>query len=130
MPKARILVVDDSKIVLTGFRGILEEAGYEVETAQSGKEAVEKVKSRDFDIVYTDMLMPGMNGSELCEEVKKISSKTPVVLFSGSPQGVANHQTNFIISGGTEKFLRKPLSKNEILHVTKEVLREQHEKNK
>ncbi|MGA2466584.1 MAG: response regulator [Thermodesulfobacteriota bacterium] len=58
MPNPRILVIDDEMI-----KRILEEDGYEVETALSGMEAFEKMKGNPFDIVITDLKMPGINGT-------------------------------------------------------------------
>ncbi|MFH1287725.1 MAG: response regulator [bacterium] len=124
MCKGRILIVDDIEIVLTALQRVFEDAGYYVRTALNGKEAVETVKRESFDIVYTDMIMPGMNGVEVCKEIKSISPDTEVILFSGTAHGVAKYQIEFIASGGREELLRKPLSKNEMLGVTEKILQE------
>jgi two-component system response regulator PilR (NtrC family) len=59
----RILVVDDEMIVCESCKRILEEEGYEVETALSRREAFEKMKQNPFDIVITDLKMPGIDGA-------------------------------------------------------------------
>ena len=122
MSKARILVVDDDKLVLMGFQKILKEAGYDVKTTQSGKEAIEIVKNEKFDLVYTDMKMPEMNGADVCKGIKEISPELTVVLFSGSPRGVADKQFDFLMCGGIDKYIRKPLSSAEIIKTTEELL--------
>ena len=63
MPNPRILVVDDEVIVCESCKRILEEEGYEVETALSGREAFEKMKDNPFDIVITNFKMPGIDGT-------------------------------------------------------------------
>jgi len=62
---SRILVVDDEMIVCESCKRILEEEGYEVDIALSGKEAFEKMKGNPFDIVITDLKMPGIDGMEV-----------------------------------------------------------------
>lgn len=130
MLKGRILVIDDVQLVLTGLRRIFEDAGHYVETALSGEEAVEAVKRMRFDIVYTDMIMPGMNGVEVCKEIKSMSPDTEVILFSGTAHGVAKYQIEFIASGGREELLRKPLSKGEMLEATEKILQEMKKRSK
>jgi len=63
VPNPRILVVDDEVIVCESCKRILEEEGYEVETALSGREAFEKMKDNPFDIVITNFKMPGIDGT-------------------------------------------------------------------
>ena len=65
MTSARVLVVDDEMIVCESCKRILEEEGYEVETALSGQEAFQKMKEDPFDIVITDLKMPGVDGMEV-----------------------------------------------------------------
>ena len=123
MTQGRILIVDDEQIVLTGLHRVFEDAGYYIKTALGGKDALEMVKNEHFDIIYTDMVMPGMNGAELCTEIKKISPSSVVILFSGTPSGLLQFWTQFISAGGRDEILRKPLSKEEILRVTELVLK-------
>ena len=69
MSEVKILVVDDEMIVCESCKRILEEEGYEVETALSGKEAFEKMKANPFDIVITDLKMPGIDGMEVLKNI-------------------------------------------------------------
>lgn len=91
--KAVILCVDDELNPLTLRRLVLQKAGYEVLTASSGKEALELVNSRHVDLVLSDHLMPGMQGTELAQQLKERHPKLPVILISGVnelPAGSAN----------------------------------------
>ncbi|MGH9516166.1 MAG: response regulator [Terriglobales bacterium] len=81
--KAVILCVDDEQNPLTLRKLVLQKAGYEVLTANSGKEALELVTSRKVDLVLSDHLMPGMHGTELAQQLKAKHPKLPVILISG-----------------------------------------------
>ncbi|MCK4917046.1 MAG: response regulator [Candidatus Omnitrophica bacterium] len=123
MNKGTILIVDDTEIVLIGLQRVLEKEGYEIIVTTSPKQALEIIKEKNFDLVYTDMKMPEMNGDELCKEIKKINPEIEVVVFSGTPEGIAQHQLEFLKSGGKDIFLRKPIGKDEIIEATKRLMK-------
>jgi len=81
--KAMILCVDDEENPLVLRKLVLQKAGYEVLTARSAKEALELTASRPVDLVLSDHLMPGMNGTELAQEIKAAHPNLPVILISG-----------------------------------------------
>lgn len=83
MPNPRILVIDDEEIVCESCKRILEEDGYEVETALSGKEAFEKMKGNPFDVVITDLKMPGIDGMEVLRTFRKEYPDTVVIMITG-----------------------------------------------
>ena len=124
MVKGKILVVDDERIILTAFRLELEDAGYYVQTALSGFEAIEYIKNEQFDVVFTDLIMPVMNGTYLCREIKKISRETEVVLFSGNPYEVEEQTEEFICAGGRDELLRKPLGDDVLISITDNLMKE------
>jgi CheY-like chemotaxis protein len=74
--KARILIVDDEALILLSWENSLKSAGYDVKTALSGKEAIEITLEQKPDIVITDLIIPEMNGVELCRRIKTISPET------------------------------------------------------
>lgn len=76
----RILVVDDEKNIRTLFRDELEEDGYEVETAGSGQEALDKVHQRTPDLIVLDIRMEDMTGLEVLEEIRKTNETLPVIM--------------------------------------------------
>jgi DNA-binding NtrC family response regulator len=79
----RILVVDDEKIVCESCKRILEEEGYEVETALSGREAFERMKENPFDIVITDLKMPGIDGMEVLRTFRKDYPDSIIIMITG-----------------------------------------------
>jgi CheY-like chemotaxis protein len=81
--RAVILCVDDEENPLVLRKLVLQKAGYEVLTAKSAKDALEITASRSVDLVLSDHLMPGMNGTELAQQIKAQHPDLPVILISG-----------------------------------------------
>jgi CheY-like chemotaxis protein len=104
----KVLVVDDDPVVGTSFNRVLsEEKGYVVITAHNAAEALEKLREQAFDLVFTDIKMPGMDGIELAERVKAKRPWTPVVIVTGYGSKVNEHRARTI---GVSGFMNKPLS--------------------
>jgi twitching motility two-component system response regulator PilH len=84
-PKKRILVIDDSKELQEFFRFVLDEAGYDVITASSGEEGLEKTKALRPDLILLDLIMPGMDGLELLTRIRSDLAPPipPAILCSG-----------------------------------------------
>lgn len=83
MSKARILAVDDQRYFRELTEGLLGDAGYEVCTASSGEEALHILEREDFDVVMTDLVMPGIDGSELVRRIKERRPEQDVVMVTG-----------------------------------------------
>lgn len=85
---ARILVVDDSSTLLAGTTKILVSAGYEVISAISGEEAIEKASSEQPDLVIMDVVMPGMNGFQATRQITKNADTKhiPVIMLTTKDQ--------------------------------------------
>lgn len=120
--KAKILIVDDEEIILAGWGYLLESAGYNVRTALTGADAVRIAEEQRPDIVFTDLIMPGMNGVEVCRQIKAIHPGTEIVLISGNPDEIRKCQMDFIMAGGKDKFLRKPVFTDELIKTTEEIM--------
>lgn len=103
----KVLVVDDDPVVGKSFDRVLSGKGYAVITASNGQEALNKLDAEDYDVVYTDIKMPGMSGLEMAEQVKARHPWLPVVIVTGygSPDNEARAE-----AAGVSGFLRKPLS--------------------
>jgi two-component system, OmpR family, response regulator CpxR len=82
-PKRTILCVDDNEQSLSIRKVMLETRGYRVVACNGGREALEIFKQGGVDLVLTDLIMPGIDGTRLIEEIKSISPQTPAILFSG-----------------------------------------------
>jgi DNA-binding NtrC family response regulator len=78
-----ILVVDDEKIVRDFFLDVAQSLGGNVETAEDGDRAVQKCRSRHYDMVFLDMRMPHMNGLDTCKTILNIDPTVKVVMMSG-----------------------------------------------
>ena len=122
--KGRILIVDDEAVILLSWENSLTSAGYDVETALNGNDAIEIAYKQKPDIVITYLIMPEMNGVELCRRIKTISPETEVVLLSGHPEVINNYRSDFISAGGREEVLIKPLSINEMIKAVDKVMSE------
>ncbi len=83
MSKARILAVDDQRYFRELIEGLLGDAGYEVQTASSGEEALHILEREDFDIVMTDLVMPGIDGCELVGRIKERRPEQDIVMVTG-----------------------------------------------
>ena len=108
--KLEILCVDDERAALTLRKLVLEAQGYQVMTASSAAEAMLVLKSHNFDLVLTDQLMPGGNGTELARNVKQLRPGLPVVLISGVneiPKDVAFADLFISKVEGPEQMCRK-----------------------
>jgi two-component system response regulator CpxR len=82
-PKRTILCVDDNEQSLSIRKVMLETRGYHVVTCSGGQEALERFMKGGVDLVLTDLTMPGLDGSKLIEEIKRLSPQTPAILLSG-----------------------------------------------
>lgn len=83
MRPKRVLVVDDEEVVRNVVSDMLAELGHEAKTAQSGAEGLEIFRKERFDLVMTDLGMPGMNGLQLADLLRTIDDQTPIVLLTG-----------------------------------------------
>lgn len=125
MSEGRVLVVDDIEIVFSAFRSELEKEGFEVDTALNGEQAIQMTKSKQYDIVFIDLVMPDMDGVQTCRHLKEISPDTKLIAMTGQIyRGLADKELEFIKAGGSVYYLYKPFQKGEILQVAREALSE------
>lgn len=103
----KVLVVDDDPVVGKSFNRVLSQKGYIVVTAENAAQALDKMREQEYDVVFTDIKMPGMSGIELAEEVKARRPWTPVVIVTGF--GSTDSQAR-AKAAGVSAFLNKPLS--------------------
>ena len=104
----KVLVVDDDPVVGMSFNRVLSsEKGYVVITAQNAAEALEKLREQEYDVVFTDIKMPGMDGVELAERVRAKQPWTPVVIVTGYGTKANEERAK---AAGVLEFLNKPLS--------------------
>jgi len=115
----RILVVDDDPVIGKSFDRVLSGKGYAVITAADGEEALRKLSAETYDVVFTDIRMPGMSGLEVVERVKASQPWLPVVIVTGYGTGENEARAT---AAGVAGFLRKPLSPDMIEGTTERAL--------
>lgn len=108
----RILVVDDEEDIIESLSRSLSRRGYEVETALTGEEALEKVKKGRFDVALLDINLPGINGIQVLEEIKKITAEIEVIMITG--YGSIDSATESLKKGAYD-YIQKPLSGDKIV---------------
>jgi len=116
MLMAKILVIDDERAIRNTLKEILDFEGYEVSVAEDGQVGVEMAQKTPFDLIYTDVKMPGKDGMEVLEA---LHTMCPVVMISGH----GNIETAVeAIKHGAFDFIEKPLDLNRLLVTTKNAL--------
>jgi len=103
----KVLVVDDDPVIGKSFDRVLSGKGYAVITARNGEEALDKLDNEAYDVVFTDIKMPGMSGLEVAERVKASQPWLPVVIVTGYGTDANEARAK---AAGVCGFLRKPLS--------------------
>ncbi|HET9580236.1 MAG TPA: response regulator [Usitatibacter sp.] len=103
----KILVVDDDPVVGASINRVLSPKGFAVISASDGQEALDRIAKEDYDVVYTDIKMPGMSGLEVARKVKQSRPWMPVVIITGYGSADNELEAREI---GTAGFLRKPLA--------------------
>ena len=104
---ARILVVDDEESIRDLLRLVLTGEGYSVVTASGGEEAIGYLKAQQFDLVITDLVMPGVNGVEVLRVAKRIDPNYPVMVITGFPSVETVTQ---LVRLGVGDYLTKPFN--------------------
>ena len=83
LSQASILIVDDDRDILYFFRVLLEENGYQVETVETGAEAITRAKEDRFDVVLLDYKLPDTNGEDLADELKRMNESVEIIFITG-----------------------------------------------
>ncbi len=118
-PKARILAVDDEPVILDSFRKILVLAGYNVDTVESGPEALGLVQRNDYDFVFTDLKMPGMDGVEVVKGVKHLRPDVDVAVITGYATIETAVET---MKFGASDYVQKPFTEEELVEFARKLL--------
>ena len=126
MDKQKILVVDDDTNISELLRLYLEKDGYNVVTCADGLSAVELQKNENPDLILLDIMLPKLDGWQVCREIRK-TSETPIIMLT------AKGETFDKILGlelGADDYVSKPFDTKEVIARIKAVLRRSHEKDK
>ena len=106
-PDAKILVVDDNTINLNVVRGLLRLCQITPDTAESGKQAIEMIRTKPYDLVFMDHMMPEMDGIEATNIIRSMGTTIPVIALTAN--AVVDAREEFLAAGMND-FLTKPIS--------------------
>ena len=115
--KVRILVIEDEKDIQDLIVDILQMNNLEVEVASSGSQGIKLFQEKTFDLVFTDLGMPGMSGWQVAKEIKKINDKTPVALITGWQIQLKNAEMK---EKGVDLCINKPFKVDQLLQLVQE----------
>ena len=117
----KVLVVDDSRTMVMSIEGVLKRAGFIVETARDGNQAMGKINSFEPDLMITDLNMPGMDGMTLIKQAKStpVMRFKPILMLTAESEAKKRNQAKAL---GATGWLVKPIQPIELLKVVKQVI--------
>lgn len=120
----QILLIDDDSLVLKTLSRLLESSGYRVEPVQSGEEALERIRKLNFDLVITDIRMPGIDGIETIKRIRDVyrkSNKSPIseIIITGYIDTEAQHQAERL---NISDYVHKPFAISNFLDLVRKKL--------
>ncbi len=116
-----ILVVDDDELVRIALNELLRPEGYEVHLVPSGAEALKKLDQNDYDLLMLDIIMPEMDGFELCKQIRERENyrETPIVFLTAKSRDEDRDEG---IEAGANLFLSKPISPDKLLQIVSDTI--------
>ena len=116
---ARVLIVDDEKLIVKGIRFSLEKDDYEVDTAYDGGEALEKAKENTYDVILLDLMLPVMNGMDICRQIREFSD-VPIIMLTAKGEDM---DKILGLEYGADDYITKPFNILEVKARIKAILR-------
>jgi DNA-binding NtrC family response regulator len=123
----RILVVDDDETIRTTMKAILEDEGYIVDLAGTGKEAIQKTQDRTYNIALLDIRLPDMEGIELLKLMKESVPRTRKIMVTGYP---SMQNAISALNKNADGYMLKPVDVEKLLSTVKEQLEAQENERK
>jgi len=121
--KVNILIVEDEVAILTGLKDVFVFHGYDVDSAETGPAGLQKALSGTFDLILLDVMLPGLSGYEICEQVREQNRDQPIIMLT------AKSSDDDIIQGltlGADDYVTKPFSVAQLVLRVQAVLRRSH----
>lgn len=119
LEKSRILLVDDDSTITTSFQMVLQNEGYEVDTASDGRQALERFRQDNYQLIILDIKLPDINGIEVARRIRKHNNEVRLVIVTGYPELEDSIET---IELGIEEILLKPVNVEELIHVIRSTI--------
>ena len=117
----RILIIDDEEVVRRSFILALEDIGYKVDTAESGEKGLQMKKDSEYDLIFLDLNMPGMNGVETLRQIRKNDKEVPIYIFTAFHKEFMDQLKVAAGEGYDFEIMQKPMSLD-IVSITKHIL--------
>lgn len=119
--KPKILIVDDEPDVRELIHMTLSEGSYELIEAGDGEEALKKIKSKSPDLLILDLILPGLDGWDVCQELRRMRSKMPVILLTKKPAKSGRWKS---MPRGRVEYVTKPFETDRLIEIVKKLLSE------
>lgn len=122
----RVCIIDDDEKICRMFKTVLNEEGINADYALSGHSAVEMVRSNSYDILFIDMVMPGINGLQTLEQIRTFNPNIPVVMISGYSVAELLETPKKL---GIYESIDKPIYISQIMKVINDIVKEKNKSN-
>ena len=117
-----ILIIDDDIGIRESLFLVLNDAGYQVDTVESGEQGIEKVKNNNYDLIFLDIKMAGMDGIETLQEIRKIGKKIPVYIITAFQREYFRQLEGAKQDGMDFEVIEKPFDRKRLLSLVKDIL--------
>jgi len=117
--KKKVLVVDDEKLIVKGIRYSLEQEEMEVDTAFDGEEALEKARQQEFDLILLDIMLPKVDGLQVCQQIREFSN-VPIIMLTAKGEDM---DKILGLEYGADDYITKPFNILEVKARIKAIMR-------
>ncbi|AVQ99603.1 Alkaline phosphatase synthesis transcriptional regulatory protein PhoP [Oceanobacillus picturae] len=125
--KQNILIVDDEKSIVTLLNFNIEKAGFQTDVAYDGAEAIKKAEANDYDLIILDLMLPEMDGMEVCKYLRNNKIDTPILMLTAKDE---EFDKVLGLELGADDYLTKPFSPKEVIARMKAILRRSNKVSK
>ena len=117
-----ILVIDDDIGIRESLLLVLGDAGYQVDTVESGEQGIERVRNNNYDLIFLDIKMAGMDGIETLQEIRKMGKKIPVYIITAFQREYFRQLEDAKQDGMDFEVIEKPFDRKRLLSLVKDIL--------
>jgi DNA-binding response OmpR family regulator len=122
----KILIVEDDKAILMGLKDDLEFEGFKVSVAENGKEGLNKAIGQDYQLIILDILLPELNGFEVCKKLRDAGIRTPILMLTAARTEEMDKVMG--LEMGADDYVTKPVGSRELVARVKAILRRVRDK--
>ncbi|MBA7679517.1 Transcriptional regulatory protein ZraR [subsurface metagenome] len=117
-----ILVIDDDIGIRESLFLVLNDAGYQVDTVESGEQGIEKIKRNNYDLIFLDIKMAGMDGIQTLREIRKMGKKIPVYIITAFQKEYFRQLEGAMQDGVDFEVIEKPFDRKRLLSLVEDIL--------